>query len=439
MGPQTTPSQRERFFLDHQAGMSYQVIADRFDVSKECVRYWCRCLRDGGSPKTTYHRPTPGPLSCFHPLIRYAVLRMRLEHPRWGPRRTRFHLGQCATLSGLRLPSASSIGRYLHQWERFRRQPKKKPEPRRRPDAPTRVHQCWQIDFKVGIALDDGTQVNLHTVYDPIGEVCIAACVTPAGPAGKPPRSVTLPEVQTTLRSAFVRWGTLPEQIQTDGAGIFVGKPTDSYPSKFSLWLAGLGLCHRVTRPGKPTDNAGVERCHRTVCDYAIRGNEHLPAAQLQRVLEAGVTNLAFHLPSHAAGCNGLPPVVAHPDLLKPLRPYRVDHEHALFDLKRVDAYLGQFTWQRKVGKTGQITLGGRHCSYSVGRNHARRHVWVQFDPTDRNYVFFADGELEQDLGRQPARGLDVPDLTGLLTDGSDCVPQQLPLALPLSEGVTFK
>ena len=67
-----------------------------------------------------------------------------------------------------------------------------------------------------------------------------------------------------------------------------------------------------------------------------------------------------------------------------------------IFDLKKVDAYLATFTWERKVGKTGQITLGGRHQRYSIGRAYARRQVLVRFDPTDRHFVFLDPESLNQ-------------------------------------------
>ena len=74
--------------------------------------------------------------------------------------------------------------------------------------------------------------------------------------------------------------------------------------------------------------------------------------------------SISSKLPSRAEGCGGLPPIAAHPELLQPRRPFQSEHELASFDLKRVDAYLAALTWQRKVGKTGQITLGRRHQYY---------------------------------------------------------------------------
>jgi transposase InsO family protein len=436
MPRQTNPQQRCRFYQRHLRGETYREIADSEGVSRECVRYWCRRQRDGGGCRTTYRREAAGLLSQSHPLVRYCILRLRLEHPRWGPNRIREKLKKRPSLRHMALPSESSIGRYLHQWPRFRRRPKKKVR-RKRPREATQVHQRWQTDFKMGIGLDDGTLVNLHSVRDPVGEACVGAFVFPAGQVGQKAKRVTLRQLQAGLRACFARWGTLPDEVQTDGEAIFVGQPQDSFPSRFTLWLIGLGIDHLVIRPGKPTDNAEVERCQRTLNEYAIVGNEGAGVTQLQHILDQAVYELAFELPSRAEGCGGVAPVIAHPELLVPRHPFQARHELALFDLKRVDSYLATFTWERKVGKTGQITIGGHHQHYSVGRAYARQHVLVRFDPTDRHFLFFDVNQPQKEIGRRPARNLDTCDITGLAQWPNGLGVQQLPLPLFVPKGVS--
>jgi transposase InsO family protein len=436
MPERTSPQERCRFYQRHLRGETYREIADSERVSRECVRYWCRRQRDGGGCQTTYRREAAGLLSRSHPLVRYCVLRLRLEHPRWGPNRIRERMKKRPSLRGIALPSDSSIGRYLHQWPEFRRPPKEKVR-RKRPREATEVHQRWQTDFKMGIALEDGTLVNLHTVRDPVGEACLGAFVFPAGKVGQKAKRVTREQLQGGLRASFARWGTLPDEIQTDGESIFVGQPQDPFPSRFTLWLIGLGISHLVIRPGRPTDNAEVERCQRTVNDYAIVGNEDAGLMQLQHILDQAVHELAFELPSRAEGCGGVAPVVAHPELLHPRHPFQPRHELALFDLKRVDSYLATLTWERKVGKTGQITIGGHHQRYSVGRAYSRQQVLVRFDPTDRHFVFFHVNQPGKEIGRRPARNLDTCDITGLAEWPRGLGVQQLPLPLFVSEGVS--
>ena len=429
----TTGEQRMEFYRRHQQGETYAEIAMGAGVSVECVRYWYRHQRDGGSCQSRYLGRPRGLLQEFDALVRYWILRLRLKHPGWGVGSLRIHLKKQPSLSGKRLPAPASIGRYLHQWQRFHRKGKKKPA-RVRPPQPTQVHECWQIDFKVAIPLSDGTLVDLHTVRDPFGEVCIAAVLYRTELAQVLTGRVPMEQVRTTLRTGFAHWNTLPQIVQTDGELCLSPSREDSFPSTFSLWLKGLGIEHRLIRPGKPTDNAEVERCHRTLNEYAIVGHEDHPLPTLQVLLDQAIYELAYELPSRAEGCAGKPPIQAHPDLLQPRRPFYAYEELAQFDLRRVDTYLATCTWRRKVSQTGQICIGGHHHYYTIGRTYAGSEVLVRFDPADRHFVFYSLQTPEQEIARRPARHLDVQDLTGYASFPQSLLPQQLPL--PLFQGV---
>jgi transposase InsO family protein len=435
MVKQTTLAQRQEFYQRHQGGESYQDIAMQMGVSKECVRYWCRRQRDGGDCQTRYQRTHSGLLSRFDPKVRYAIVRLKLEHPRWGPRSIRHRLTKRSSLKGLRLPKEAQIGRYVHQWPRFRR-PLRGVLPSQRPDRPTQVHQRWQVDFKMGIALNNSQQVNLHTIRDPVGEACLGAVIYPAGQVGQAPPKVRAAEARTTLRRSFARWQTLPAEVQTDGETTLSSHRQSDFPTDFTLWLTGLGIEHKVIRPARPTDNAEVERCHRTINEYAIVGNERQPFDPLQALLDEAVEELAFELPSRAEGCAGRPPIEAPPELLCPPRPFRPELELAHFDLKRVDAYLATFTWQRNTSANAQVSLGGQR--YFVSRAYLNRQISIRFDRADRHLVFYDPDQPDKEICRRRARGLQVEDLTGLALWPAELGPQQLPLPLFTAEGVNF-
>jgi len=419
--------QRREFWRRHQAGLSYTEIAAQMGVSKECIRYWCRRQRDGGEVFSRYGRSPSGLLSHFDPKVRYVLLRLRVQHPRQGPSRLLYHLCKRPSLRGLPLPSETQIGRYLRQWPRFHRNHACQPR-RQRPAPPTRPHQRWQLDFKMGIALRNGTLVNLHTIYDPFAKACLAAVVYPAGQVGQAPHKVVLSAARATIRRCFAAWGTLPQEVQTDGETTLVGQRSHGFPSPLTLWLVGLGIRHLVIRPGRPTDNAEVERCHRTICDYAVAGNEHCDCQALQQVLDQAAGELVAELPSRAAGCGNQPPLVAHPELLQKPQPFQREHELALFDLNRVDEYLATYTWERRVSKVGQVELGAHR--YSVGRAYAHRPMLARYDPAQRQFVFFEPAQPTSEVARHPALGLEVSDLTGWATEPESASPQQLPLLL---------
>jgi hypothetical protein len=248
---------------------------------------------------------------------------------------------------------------------------------------------------------------------------------------------VTLEQVRSVLRACFASWGTLPDEVQTDGEPALIGQAHDSFPGRFTLWLKGLGISHLVIRPGRPTDNAEVERCHRTVNDHAIVGNEKAEITRLQEILDQSVIELNWELPSRAEGCRGQPPIRAHPELLRPRRPFKPEHELALFDLALVDTYLATFTWKRTVWKSGQTEIGTHR--YFVGHSHVGRCVHVRFDPADRHFVFYEPDSPEDEIVRRPAKGLEVEDLTGLIPWPAGLGPQQLSLPLAFLQGASVQ
>lgn len=431
----TDEALRKQFYRTHLRGQSYANIAAEAGVSKECVRYWCRRQERGGTVHSQYPGPLPGILSHFHPLVRYVLLKLRLQHPGWGPTRLRLGMQKRPSLAGLRLPHPSQMGRYLHQFPRFRRKPRAHPVGER-PQPPLATAQRWQMDFKMGIPLVDGTLINLFTVCDPFAGACLGAEVIPAGRVGQAPHKVTQAQVRKFLRHSFARWRVLPDEVQTDGESTLVANhgPND-FPTTFTRWLEGMAIHHLVIRPHRPTDNAEVERMHRTVCDLALKGGRLTDLPAINAHLQDCLAWQVYELPSQAKHCHGLPPIQAHPELDAPAQPFLPEWEWIHFDLARVDRYLAQFAWERRVGKTGQVDVGGQ--VYSVGRAHARKLVTVRYDPQTRELVFFGQpegtGKDGVELKRQAIRGCAAADLVGLTNPEFAPGPQQLPLPIDWS------
>lgn len=433
MAAQTTPHERRLYYELHQAGQTYEQIAATHGRSPECVRYWCRRQRDGGTVETRYRRSSAGLLSQFSPGVRYVILRLRLEHPRWGPDSILLHLKKRPSLRGMKLPSRTAIGRYIAQWKKLRRPRRPHGKRRSRPQPATSVHQRWQIDFKERLKLDDGTAVDLYTACDPVAGACIGATLFVAPPGTR----IQSENVRALLRTCFAQWGTLPREIQTDGETALVGRTIkEAFPSRFTLWLKGLGIDHLVIRHRRPTDNAEVERWHRTINEYVMMGNEHQSANQLDQSLQQALEELLHERPSWAKECNGRPPAVAYPELFEPVRPFQADHELACFDLSRVDNYLAELSWRRRVSKRGQISIDQQR-RYTVGYQHAHKEVLVRFDPADRHFVFYDAEAPDSELCRRPARDLEVEDLTGIAEWPFGHGIQQLPLPFDNAERVS--
>ncbi len=239
------------------------------------------------------------------------------------------------------------------------------------------------VDWKVKLRVGQGQWAQLSTTRDPVAAAFVDLDLFETA---TPQTRVQEENVRTNLRNSFERRG-LPDEIQTDGEPVLNSTAHDGFPSDFEFWLAGLGIHHSRIRPGVPTDNAEVERGHRTVMDYVLVGQEDLSVEQLRSRLAQARVELNEEFPSRAHGCGGRPPVQAHPEWLQPKRRYTRATESELFDMNRVFAFLAGMHWERKVGKTGQITLGGAHQRYTVGRAYQGQVMLLHFDPADRCFV----------------------------------------------------
>lgn len=232
-------------------------------------------------------------------------------------------------------------------------------------------------------------------------------------------------------RIAFTKWG-MPKAIQTDRDTIYVDSSKSPFPNRIVLWWVGLGIEHRLIPRRTPKRNGTVERSHRTLNERTLDNQKFESAEELQKQVDEDWHELNHECPSRARGCNGEPPLVARPELLKPQKPYRPEWELELFDLKRMDAYLASFTWFRKATSAGQLRM--RKLRYTLGKAWAHQEISITFDPEKRQYVF-TQIRSETKKGknmpklepvRRDAKNLSVEDITGLPEAIKGMPPRQL-------------
>ena len=273
----------------------------------------------------------------------------------------------------------------------------------------------WQLDNQEKIVLENGEIATICNIREPVGAAMIASRAFSVK-TEKRWRKLKWQEVRTVLRDAFTEWGTLPDGVLTDNELGLAGGPNDPFPGKLTLWLIGLGVKHCFIRPGHPTAQPQIERNHRTLNGLAFNPQALADIENLQHSLdrERYVYNHLF--PSQASDCDGRPPLEAHPELLSLRRPYHSESELVLFDIRRVYNHLAQFTFERKVNSSAQISLGRQ--LYSIGKKLRRdqnlKDVFVRFDPDQAHWVVYKDPQCQQELVRCPIKGIDVQSLTGL-------------------------
>lgn len=408
------PEVRFAIYDRHLAGESLQDIATELNIHYETARKWWRVGRLQG--REALMKQPRKPIGIAHRMpqpVAALIVKLRREHKRWGLPYLRQQVLADPSLTEEEkalVPSQANLYRYIHRIE-------DKPfKHRLRYEVPGTPlikqaqypHHLWQVDLKEKCSIKGlwrrVTVVNMRDIH---------SSVTTGSVLFELQRSVTAlcqADIQAACRSSFERWG-LPDRIRTDNGSCFVATmPQTGFPSYLTLWLAGLGIAHETIAKGKVTQNGCVERYNRTYANLVLRDGPFENLQQVQALSETTVAFLNNQYPSQAGSCHGTPPLVAHPEAAQPRRPYCVDHEAACFDLQRVDAWLTRFRWQRHADEVGKVSLG--RTDYYLGREHKGQVFDINFDPSDRSFVFQTpDASVSL---RRPAIGLDAEDIANI-------------------------
>lgn len=368
--------QRYRAVQEVLAGGSVTEVAARFGVVRQTVHAWLRRYAAEGGIANLADRSSR-PVSCPHQMpveVEARVLRLRVEHPGWGPDRIVYELGK--VLPAEAVPGRSSVYRALVRAglvvPRARR--------RRRGDYRRwergRAMELWQMDVMGSVFLADGREVKVVTGIDDHSRFVVCARVV---------ARATGPAVVAALRYALAEHG-VPEQVLTDNGKVFTGRFTAGKdrpvaPSRlvgFDRVCHDNGVTHLLTAPYSPTTTGKVERLHKTMRAefFDDHQREWLSVEQAQQALDAWVEVYNTDRPHRSLG-NRAPAerfatAGAAPD------PVTVDLEPADDpggDPGTVPVAARPPGVSRWVDQGGQIRLAGH--SYRVGSAYAGRQVEV--------------------------------------------------------------
>ena len=421
-----TATEKKRIYFGKLSGQRLADLANEVNCSVACARKWWRIGRDGGEAALLQERPIrrkTGALSRFAAIVAQQALVWKRKYPRRGADRILVEMRADPLLQNVQLPKPSTLAGFFKVACPELLQ-KRQPRPQQPPKA-SRVHEVWQMDAKEKIVLADGTIATVLQVREPYACVFLG-CVAHAVETQQHWRKLGRHEIQADLRLVFAEFG-LPSAIQTDRERVYGRPPTEAFPTLFTLWLAGLGIRHHFTRPAQATDQAQVERGHRTWNDWLSQPDPAEDMKTFQAQLDQARYMHNQVLSSKAGDCQGRTPYQAHPEVKTPRRPFTPEAELLLFSLERMDHFLAQFTWQHKVTVSGQCYIGEQ--VYYVGQKYAGLTAIVHFDPQDRHFVF-THPQTEKLLKRCKAKGLDIPTVTGLQPENLPDLshPFQLPL-----------
>lgn len=175
--------------------------------------------------------------------------------------------------------------------------------------------------------------------------------------------------MQAAFRQVFTRWG-LPQRLQVDN-----GLPWGSkggLPSALALWMTGLGVEVRWSRPAVPQDNGVVERSMRTAKAWANPG-----ACRDRREVQRRLDEMDKIQREEYPALAGKTRMEVWPELRHSGRAYSRKWEGGNWDLQAALARLECFAVSRRVSKQGRVSLYDR--PYAVGVSLADEEVLVQF------------------------------------------------------------
>ncbi len=419
-----TEGEKEYIQIRKGQGLSLVQIAQEVGCSPMTVRKWWRRQRNG-CPGLPRGRPKHGILSTYPEGLRLEAIRLKQQHPFWGPAMVQIELRKQTQWQGQSLPSEARLTALFKTACPEAVQPHiRRAYPEAALPKSSRAHVRWQIDAKEGVRIGQDF-ASILDIRDPTGALMIASPAFSVKTA-KRWRKLTLVEIQEALRQAFEIWGT-PLEIQTDREAVYTGSADHNFASPFTLWLEGLGIHHVVGRSYTPTDQGQVERNHRTLGDFAWKGQAFETLEQLQHTLDEHRHRYNHDFPVEAADCKGQPPLTVHPWAIHSGRPFHPALEWDRFDMNRVDNFLHQFVWVRQVTATGVAVFGDHR--YYIGRKYRGQQVSGQFMPATRSLLFKAqDGSVIKEL---PLQGCSKADLIGQIpTDIMLPIGYQLPLPL---------
>ncbi len=163
-----------------------------------------------------------------------------------------------------------------------------------------RPFQVWAMDF-VSDALFNGKRFRALTVVDAYTRECLAIHVG---------QGIRGEDVVQILDGLQIRYGRVPEKIRVDNGPEFISKALDHWAYQNKVILD-------FSRPGKPTDNAYVERFNGRFRDECLNTHWFLSLEDARAKIEAWRrdfnetrphTSLGFRTPAEFASSAGVNP-----------------------------------------------------------------------------------------------------------------------------------
>jgi transposase InsO family protein len=267
---------RKEFVRDYESGdWSVSQLCRMYGISRvtghEVVRRWRAAGEAGLEERSRAPLRHPNQTAAS---IEALVLRLRRQHPLWGPRKLKVVLEQ--QHPELLIPAASTMGAMLdREGLTHRRSKRRRVEPYTQPFAPaTEPNAEWASDFKGWFRTGDGTRIDPLTISDTSTRFLLRCQAV---------EKTDTARVQAVFEAAFREHG-LPRAMRTDNGPPFASCSIAGL-SRLAVWWIRLGILPQRIAAGHPEQNGRHERMHRTLAEHAATPPQPEARAQ-QRVFD---------------------------------------------------------------------------------------------------------------------------------------------------------
>src|SRR5271170_5951888 len=226
-----------------------------FGIARETGYVWLRRYRQSGIAGLVELNRAPHRHGnqTGEPIER-AVLALRQEHMRWGPRKLKRILER--DQPGRPWPATSTIGEILRRAGLVvPRKKRRRTEPYTQPLAhANQSNRVWCADFKGWFKSNDGARIDPLTITDAWSRYLLRCQAVEKTDTGR---------VRAIFEAAFREHG-LPEAIRTDNGAPFASSAVGGL-SRLAVWWIKLGIVPERIQAGHPEQNGRHERMPRTL------------------------------------------------------------------------------------------------------------------------------------------------------------------------------
>jgi putative transposase len=320
----------------------FQQLCEEYGISRKTGYKWKKRFLQQGLEglQDLSRKPKSSPTGLTEDVV-CRIVALKQAHPSWGARKLREVLWRAS--GGVQVPSESSFKRVLEKaglvQKRRRRCQSETGRLQLRAKA-ERPNQVWTIDFKGWWQTRDRGRFEPLTIRDDFSRYILCArCL----------ESTRGSAVKAQMERLFGEYG-LPEIIRSDNGAPFAAGNSPYGLTRLSAWWLALGIDLDRIRPGQPQENGSHERMHRDLGE--LERSAAATHQEQQAVLDVWRQTFNEERP-HEALAMRIPVEVYE----RSARAY----DPAAVELSYPTGYL-----QRRVGGSGQLTLGKRKIGLSL-------------------------------------------------------------------------